>query len=129
MGTLTDAQLVDCRRFCGFPVFGGQPVQAFGYRFFQWYGTLEFRMANLDPNEVIVVTNYLVQLNLLETAIYGTSANLDTAQAAVWTHNPKEQRDRENLFDSQRRRLCGFFGVPPGPALAAVGGGSITLEV
>jgi hypothetical protein len=25
------------------------------------------------------------------------------------------------LFDGWRRRLCGFLGVPPGPALAAAG--------
>ena len=128
MASLTDAQLVDCRRFCGFPLFGGQPVQAFGYRFFQWYGTLEFRMNNMDPAETVVLTNYLTQLNLLETAIYGTSANLDTDVAAVWTHNKNEQRDREALFDSQRRRLCAFFGIPPGPGLKAVSSG-ISFEV
>jgi len=128
MAALTPAQLVDCRRFCGFPLFGGQPVQAFGHRFYQWYGTLEFRMANASDDEQVVIVNYLTQLNALEAAIYTASDNLDTAQAAVWTHNKNEQRDRENLFDSTRRRLCGFFGIPPGPALADSGGG-ITMVV
>lgn len=126
---LTDAQRVDVRRFCGFPLFGGQPVQAFGHRFYQHYGTLEFRMSNMQDAEEAVVVNYLAQLTALETAIYGTSDNLDTDVAAVWTHNKNEQRDREALFDSTRRRLCAFFGIPPGPAFDVTGGGSITLVV
>jgi hypothetical protein len=126
---LTSAQLTDCRRFCGYPMFGAQAVQMFGYRFFQWYGVMEYRMANASADELTVITNYLTQLTLLETAIYSASANLDTAQAAVWTHNPNELRDRNALFDDTRRRLCGFFGIPPGPALQSVGGGNITLEV
>jgi hypothetical protein len=127
---LTDAQKVDVRRFCGYPLYGGQPVQAFGHRFYQQYGTLEFRMNNMQDGEEVVVTNYLAQLSALETAIYGTSDNLDTDVAAVWTHNKNEQRDREALFDSTRRRLCGFFGVPPGSAFDVSGsGGSIALVV
>jgi hypothetical protein len=125
----TDQQKIDIRRFCGFPVYGGVPVQAFGYRFFQWYGTLEFRMNNLDPNEeTVVTTTYLANLYTLETAIFGASANLDTDQAAVWTHNKNEVRDREYLFDSTRRRLCDFFGIGPGPHLKA-GGNTIALVV
>ena len=117
MGTLTDAQLVDARRYCGFPVYGGQPVQAFGYRFFQWYGTLEFRMNNLDPAETTVVTNMLTTLNTLESAIPGTGSNLDTESAGPWVHNKNELRDREALYLSWRLKLCAFFGVPPGPYL------------
>ncbi|WP_175994548.1 hypothetical protein [Burkholderia vietnamiensis] len=127
---LTDAQKIDIRRFCGYPVYGGQPVQAFGYRFFQWYGTLEFRMSNLAPGEETVVVNtYLANLNTLEQAIPGTSANLDTDTAAVWKHNANEQRDRDRLFDSWRRRLCGFFGIPPGPSFVDGSSGSISLVV
>jgi hypothetical protein len=127
---LTDAQRVDVRRFCGFPLFGGDPVQAFGHRFYQHYGTLEYRMSHMQDAEEAVVTNYLTQLTALETAIYGTSDNLDTDVAAVWTHNKNEQRDRERLFDGTRRRLCAFFGIPPGPGFGiSGGGGSISLVV
>lgn len=117
--SFTNAEKADIRRHCGFPVYGSTPVQAFGHRFFQWYGTLEFRMNNLAPEEETVVITYLTNLNTLEAAIPGVSANLDTAQAAVWTHNKNELRDREALFDSWRKRLCQFFGVPPGPGLAS----------
>jgi hypothetical protein len=121
----TDAEKTDIRRFCGYPVFGGQPVQAFGHRFFKWYGTLEFRLNNLQAGEETVIrTTYLANLATLETAIPAASANLDTDQAAVWTHNKNEQRDRERLFDSWRKRLCDFLGVPPGPNF---GGSSSTL--
>ena len=118
----TDAQKVDIRRFCGYAAFGGQPVQAFGHRFYQHYGTLEFRMNNLLPEEeAVIAETYLANLADLETAIPATSENLDTDVAAVWTHNRHEQRDRERLFDSWRRRLCGFLGIPPGPELGSAG--------
>lgn len=118
----TDTEKVNIRRYCGFPVYGGQPVQAFGHRFFQHYGTLEFRMNNMLPEEEAVVrTTYLANLATLETAIVGASANLDTAQAAVWTHNKNEVRDREALYASWRRKLCAFIGIPPGPELGSGG--------
>jgi len=126
--SFTDQEKADIRRFCGYPVFGGQPVQAFGWRFNTQYGALEFKLNNLQAVEEGVIRNtYLTNLATLETAIVGTSANLDTDQAAVWTHNKSEQRDREALFDSWRRRLCGFLGVEPGPALGS--GGGIRLVV
>lgn len=114
----TDAQKVDIRRFCGYPVFGGTPSSFQSYRFFQAYGTLEYRMQNLlAAEEAVITTVYLPNLTTLEAAIPATGDNLDTDQAAVWTHNKHEQRDREQLFDSWRRRLCDFLGVPPGPGL------------
>lgn len=122
----TDAQKVDIRRFCGYPVFGGTPSSFQSYRFFQVYGTLEYRMQNLLPEEETVITTvYLPNLATLESAIPATSDNLDTDVAAVWTHNKNELRDRERLFDSWRRRLCGFIGVPPGPALGDPGLGLV----
>lgn len=129
MGTLTDAEKTDARRFCGYPVYGAEPTQGFGYRFFTQYGTLEYRLNNMSPaEEAVFRTTYLANLNTLESAIPATSANLDTAQAAVWTHNPNELRDRDRLFDSWCRRLCRFIGVPMGPDYAG-DCGSIRLVV
>lgn len=110
-------QLVDIRRFCGYPVYGIGASGFQGWRFFQAYGLLEYRMQNLTPEEAAVVLNYLTQLYSLESAVTGVTARLDTAQASVWTRNPQELRERVRLFDDWRRRLCGFMGVPPGPAL------------
>lgn len=119
---LTDAQKVQVRRYCGFPMYGGQPVQAFGHRFYQHYGTLEFRMNNMLPDEETTVINtYLANLTTLESAIPAASANLDTDQAAVWSHNKKEVRDRFELFTRWRLELCDFIGVPPGPGLKSSG--------
>jgi hypothetical protein len=73
-----------------------------------------------------VVRRYLVTLMVLERAVTDSGANLDTDRASVWTHNRDEVRDRVRLFDEWRRRLCGFLGVPPGPAL---GTGGTTLVV
>lgn len=109
----TDQEKVDIRRFCGFPAYAN-----YGWVYVQSYGILETRIANMsDAEETVVRTVYLANLTALETDVVGTRENLDTAVAAVWTHNRLEQADRENLLDSWRRRLCGFIGVPPGPAL------------
>jgi hypothetical protein len=53
----------------------------------------------------------------LEFAVPRAGDNLDTDQASVWTRNRDELRDRSRLFDDWRRRLCGFLGIPAGPAL------------
>ena len=78
-------------------------------------------MNNLAPAEIAVTLQYLSTLATLEATIPAISENLDTENAAAWTHNADELRDRTNLLDGWRRRLCGFLGVPPGPALADSG--------
>lgn len=114
--TFTDAQLVDIRRFAGYPAYGDGAVVFPMPWIYRAYLALEYRLQHLDTNEgAVVVNTYLTNLYTLENAIPTTSANLDTDQAAVWTHNKNELRDREALFDSWRRRLCNFLGVPPGP--------------
>jgi hypothetical protein len=122
----TDAQKTDIRRYCGYPAYGAGPSGFQGWRFFQAYGLLEYRMNNLSDAEVAVVTNYLTTLPTLECAITDASTRLDTSEAAVWTRNPYEVRERAALFDDWRRRLCAFMGVPPGPGLGA---GTLALVV
>jgi hypothetical protein len=115
----TDAQLVDIRRFCGYPAHAN-----FGWVFEEDYATLELRLQNMDPAEETVVTgNYLVQLPLLEAAIDSSSGNLDTDEAAVWKHNRDEVADRTQLYNQKRRQLCAFIGVRPGRGLQE--GGSV----
>lgn len=116
---LTDAEKTDLRRFCGYPAIGSSASGEDSWRFFQVYGSFEWRMNNLSPSELMQTRLYLSQLYPLETAVLGASANLDTDQAAVWRHNPNETRDRMTLFDLWRRRVCGFLGVPSGPDLGS----------
>lgn len=114
--TFTDAQLVDIRRFAGYPAYGDGDVVFPMPWILRQYLALEYRLQHISQSEGLVVVNtYLTNLYTLESAIPGTSANLDTDVAAVWTHNKNEQRDRDMLFDSWRKRLCNFLGVPPGP--------------
>jgi hypothetical protein len=122
----TDAEKTDIRRFCGYPAYGAAPVGMQTWRFYQVYGLLEFRMNNLSDSEATVVRRYLATLTALEVAVPRSAENLDTDQAAIWTRNRDEPRDRARMFDAWRRRLCGFFGIPPGPALAD---GGVTLVV
>jgi len=121
--TFTDAQLVDIRRFCGYPVYGSGAVVFPAPWTMKQCMALEYKLQNINTDEANVVINtYLANLNTLETAIPATGANLDTDAAAVWIHNKNEQRDRERLFDGWRMRLCQFLGVPPGPNFGAATG-------
>lgn len=117
----SEAEKTDIRRFCGYPAYGAAQGGMQTWRFYQAYGLLEFRMGNLSDAEHAVARRYLATLSSLEVAIPGSAGNLDTDQAAVWTHNRDEVRDRSRLFDDWRRRLCSFLGVPIGPGLVAPG--------
>ncbi len=61
-----ESQLVDIRRFCGYPVYGVGASGFQGWRFFQAYGLLEYRMQNMAPAEEAVALGYLTQLASLE---------------------------------------------------------------
>jgi hypothetical protein len=120
----TDAQFVDIRRFCGYP------ARADGNVLFPapWvnvqYLALEYRLQHMSQSEgAVVITTYLTNLYVLETAIVTAAANLDTDQAAVWKHNRDEVPQRAALFDAWRRRLCAFMGIQPGPDFVTAGGG------
>lgn len=116
----SEAEKTDIRRFCGYPAHGvGGLLQ--GWRYYQVYGLLEYRLLWLSGSEEAVVRNFLPTLSALERAVTAATGNLDTDQAGVWTHNRDEVRDRTRLLDDWRRRLCGFMGVPPGPALCSGG--------
>jgi len=127
---LTAQEKTDIRRFCGYPTYGGDGPAGFqGWRFYQAFGLLEFRMNNLAPNEIQNVRYLLSECFPLEAAIWGASSNLDTDVAAVWTHNRNEVRDRIALLNNIRGRLCECVGVPPGPSLQNQQGGSIAMVV
>jgi hypothetical protein len=124
--SFSDAEKTDIRRFCGYPAYGAGASGFQGWRFFQAYGLLEYRMNNLSVVEQSVCRAYLGTLRGLEVAVPQAGQNLDTDQAAVWTRNQGEVRDRFALLDEWRRRLCSFLGLPPGPSLVDPG---ITLVV
>jgi hypothetical protein len=121
-----EPERTDIRRFCGYPAYGLGNAGLQGWRFYQVYGVLEFRLQHLTGSEEAVVRRYLETLANLERAVPDSGSNLDTEAASVWKHNRDEVRERTSLFDDWRRRLCGFLGVPPGPAL---GTGGTTLVV
>ena len=89
-----------------------------GWRFYQAYGALEYRLGNLSDAELAVIGQMLATCMALELALVSASDNLDTSEAASWTHNANEIDDRTALLETWQRRLCAFLGVPPGPGLA-----------
>lgn len=110
---LTDTEKVDIRRHLGYPAYGAEGASSSaGWRFFQAYGFLEYKMQHLATAEETVLRTYLTQLNQLETDLYGTRENADTAEAAVWKRNPKEFAERTAIFDQWKARLSTFLGVP-----------------
>ena len=119
---LSDSEKTDVRRFCGYPAYGGGATDDPFYRYSVNYIQLESHMVALSSAELIVCRSKLADLQTLDAAIVASGANLDTAQAAVWVHNKNELADRTRLYIERRRDLCGFLGVPPGPALSGNGG-------
>lgn len=122
---LTEQQKIDVRRHCGLPVYGnglGASPPSFGYRYYQWYLILEYRMNNLDPHEEVTLINvYLANCNAALNAIQGASSNLDTDRAAVWYHNKYEVRDRFQLYKLQCNLLIQFMGVDSPSQMLSVG--------
>ena len=112
-----ESERTDIRRYCGYPAYGSGNAGFQGWRFFQVYGLMEWRLSYLTGSEEQVVRQYLATLHQLELAIPAAAANLDTDRASVWQHNADEVRERTSLFDDWRRRLCAFLGLPPGPGL------------
>ena len=122
----SDPEKTNIRRYCGYPAYGNSAGGNMGWRFYQAYGALEYRMNNLSPAEEAVVRGQLQSLAFLESGVPASADNLDTDQAAIWKRNPDEPWHRIRLFGHQRRQLCQFFGIEPGPGL---GDGSVRLVV
>lgn len=128
---LTEAQLVDTRRYLGYPLAGTtMPITEYQDNVYMRFGmvtmSLHKRLTSLNASEESVLINtYLVNLNTLETDILSARENLDTDTAAVWKRNATEMADRAALFADWRRRLCAFIGIAPGPGLS--GGHSTSL--
>ena len=120
---LTDQQKLDVRRYAGYPLTANTPVDNYRDFAYGWvspgvWQTLFERLNNLSAvEESTLISVFLTNLALLEQSIADSYDNLDTAQAAVWTHNKNEVADKNNLFDGWRRRMCAFIGIPPGPSL------------
>lgn len=128
--TFTDQNLIDIRRYCGYPAYGDGNVVFPAPWIMRQYLALEYRLQHMTVDEgTLVVSNYLANCQTLEQAIPSASANLDTDQAAVWTHNKHELRDRVRLYTWARRSLCNFLGIPPGPNFSAGGDGSMQMVV
>jgi hypothetical protein len=120
---LTAQQMADTRRWAGYPMLADTVADdsrdfAYGWVSPGVWQTLQHRLTNMKPEEEsILINSYLTPLATMESAIPATGDNLDTEQAAVWKWNKNEARDRKNLFDDWRRRMCYFIGVAPGPSL------------
>jgi hypothetical protein len=123
----SDAEKADIRRFCGYPTYGGLGSAGFqGWRYYQAYGLLEFRMNNLAPAEIANVRYRLSLLYVIEAAKAASFATLNVAAAGSFIRNRNELRDREAQYRGERRELCNAVGVPPGPDL---GNGSLSKVI
>jgi hypothetical protein len=111
--SFTNVEKVAIRKFCGYGV--KTPI---GLTLDGDYGRLEFVLNNMDDDEANDVrVSYLSNLQDYESAILLTADSVDTAQAAVWTRNPKELQERTAIYNGLRKRLCEYIGIAPGPGL------------
>ena len=124
---LNDTEKTDARRFLGYQAAGSVASMQSSYRFFQEYGTMEFRLLNASDTELVIIRQYLTQCTSLELDIMNSTTKIGIDTAAVFKRNAYEIRDRQNLLDDWRRRFCGFLGLTPGPSL--MGGGYNTAIV
>jgi hypothetical protein len=129
MTAFTEAERVQIRRYAGYEAYGPGASGFQGWRFFQAYGKLEYRLTNITDEEQTQVRSFLTTLAQLEAAIPATGDNLDTDVAAVWTHNKNELRDRMRLYNTWRGELCSFLGMPPGQGITSEGASGIRLVV
>lgn len=130
---LTDAQIVDVRRWAGYGMAGDDTLAIYADPVYSHAGpawglnqlTLAQKLAAMTAaEEEVLVTTYLTTLATLEAAIPAAAANLDTQAAGPWIANPLEMTQRTALFNRWRRDMCSFLAIPPGPGL---GSGSVTL--
>jgi hypothetical protein len=99
--SLSDHEKNDLKRFTGYTSSVSGAFAAREWRYSAVYDLLEYRLNNAGPAELRIIQQYLTQLYLLDS--------------------PRELQDREHLFDEWRGRLCGFLGIPRGPALQLSG--------
>ena len=119
MSDLSEMEQADTRRFCGYPVVGTRNFSLNIMGRHPHALALDQRIHSLTGTELTLLRRYLATLTGLELAIPRAGENLDTDEAAVWSRNKTEVKDRIVLFDNWRHRLCGFLGIPPGPGLTA----------
>ncbi len=116
---LSDDEKAAVRGYCGYPPYGAGNSGFQGWRFFQAYGTLEFRMNNLAPAEYQEVRGRVTEIQTLDAAVPQAGANIDTDEAGPWKHNKNEVADRQKLYRLRRMELCRALGIDPGPAMGS----------
>ena len=120
---LTVQQITDCRRWAGYPLLGDFQATDTNDYAYNWvlpgvWTTLYHRLANLTATEEsTLIAIYLTPIATLEAAVNTAAGNLDTDFAGPWKRNRAEVEDRIALFNHQRRQMCMFIGIYPGPAL------------
>jgi hypothetical protein len=110
--TLTPAEILDVRRFLGYPFEGAVYLQVVAIQ--GGSQSLDDILAALTTDQATVIRSYLTQLRILEVAIPNAGALLQVAKAAVFTRNPTEVEERISLYQGWRRQLSYIIGVPLG---------------
>lgn len=130
MSTLTDAQKVDIRRWAGYAMVGNDSLAIYADPIYSHAGpayglnslTLTQKLDALTAvEEEALVVRYLTPLASLEADLLASTGNMDTQAAGPWISNPREVQERTAMYNKWRRDMCGFLGIPPGPALGSGG--------
>jgi hypothetical protein len=119
--TLSDAEKALVRGYCGYQSYGNGASGFLPWQFSPQYLTLEFQMNNRRPEEYQEIRGRVTEIQILDQAIPGAGANLDTDAASVWTHNKNEVSERAALMRMRCLKLCQILAIDPGEGLAASG--------
>jgi hypothetical protein len=126
----TDQQLVDIRRFCGYPAAANGQVLFPAPWVNVQYLALNYRLVSISQDEgATVLAQYLTPLLALEQQLLTAATDLNVAVAGVFTRNVKEIRERKDMMAYWARRLCAFLGVLPGPDFVTGCSGTIRQVV
>jgi hypothetical protein len=107
----TAIELVELRRFAGYPALGvaGVPATVEAIAF-------EGALAGVSAEEeALIRSTYLPRLRAAEEAKVSAIATLDTKKAAVWERNPSALAEADAYLGGLRRDLMDLFGLPLGP--------------
>ena len=115
---LTEQQKTDARRMMGYSARGAGNYGFESYRYFTYYGDMEFRLANMSQSDGdTFVGIYLTQCLAAEQQIFAARSNLQVDEASIYKHNKAEIAQLRKEFTKLRMAMCDFIEVPAGPNL------------
>ncbi|WP_312491272.1 hypothetical protein [Brevundimonas sp.] len=114
--TFSATDLIDLRRFCGFPFDLGAPLRECDYagKLFAAVST------SLNDDQGAYVVTLIERCRDLESDVYAVRELMQVAGAEGFQRDTDELNKRIYLYTQGRFQLVTEMGIAPGPALAGL---------